>query len=230
MSFRLIISLTPFMFIALTACKKEEPPSDETSLVPEIVVETKKEENNNSVHRSKKHYVLGRKLNEIDLRHFDYFGDFFGGRAKFFTNYEQPVNIGNGQSESMLLCFLDDDLSKIKYRMNEDIGPFLLSRLGKCKIRGLDSLTTVRIKQGSFIHVSDTGFVISEDLKYYQLRWERDDLEARYVVKKNLIDEKPLFAYEERITDYKETMLYLERYRGLPLPVDNMDQLQEMME
>lgn len=217
-----------FIILLLFGCAQEEekPLMDEPVVAEEVVVEGDKPEPVKKG-RSKLHYVLGRKLAETNLQHFSFFGEFFGGRAKFFSNHEQPVDIGNGRSESVMLTFLDEDLSKIKYKMDEDIGPYLLNRLGKCKIKGLDSLTTVRIRQGSFLYASDSGLALSDDLKYYRLRWQKDDLEAVYIVKRNVIGEKPLYAYEEKISDFKETMLYLEHYRGLPQPTHGLEEFME---
>ncbi len=211
-SYLLIAVLLSFLFGCDTPTPEtNEEPGDQGD-EPEVAYQSSIEKRTNM----KWKYVLGNELNETNLSGFNHFGDFFDGRAKFYINDQLDVKIGGTDSKKITLCFLDESLCNVKYAMDHDISSYLLKKLGKCKIKGLDSLTTARIKKGKLLHKSDSGLHLAPDLQHFQLRWDKGNVEAIYTVNyKDL--EAPTYAYTERIADFKENLLFLEKFRHLGL-------------
>ncbi len=156
-------------------------------------------------------YTIGDSINETNLSRFKYFGTFFKGRAHYFHNHIDSVNNGTHKGFDLLLAYFDSQLARVKYRLETDISNELIRKYGSCKIRALDSVATSIVKARNIL-ISNEGQVrLNADLKNYQMTWSKNGKEIVFTSRER-DDNTPLFTYEERISDYKDAMIYLTRY------------------
>ncbi|MEL6562313.1 MAG: hypothetical protein AAFQ94_29340 [Bacteroidota bacterium] len=161
---------------------------------------------------TKKSFAIGDSLHLTDLNNFKYFGSFFKDRAIYYHNYEDTIYHGKDiKGSNLLLCFFDQHIARMKYQVDRDLTSELMRKYGSFRIKPLDSLSVVAVKSGNILDKSEGTISLHEDIKNYELTWLKPDRQIVFRRSENF-ESTRLFTYEERIPDYKESMIYLTRY------------------
>lgn len=162
--------------------------------------------------QTKKSFAIGDSLHLTDLNNFKYFGSFFKGRAIYYHNYQDTIYHGKDiKGSNLLLCFFDHQIARMKYHVDCDLTSELMRKYGSFRIKPLDSLSVITVKSGNILDKSENGISLHEDIKNYELTWQKSDKQIVFRRSENFESVKS-FVYEERIPDYKESMIYLTRY------------------
>lgn len=160
----------------------------------------------------KKSFKIGDSLHLTDLNNFKHFGSFFQGRAIYYHNYEDTIYHGNSANgKELLLCFFDHQIARMKYQVDRDIASELMQKHGSFRIKPLDSLSQILVKSGNILIRNNKQISLHQDIKNYELTWQKTDKQIVFRRSENFGSVQS-FVYEERIPDYKESMIYLTRY------------------
>jgi len=135
-----------------------------------------------------------QKLN----KHF--FGTFFQRRANFFVIHEPNRTLYQKKVKNITLYYLDDELFKTKYTMEEDISNTLINSFGRFEFHPHDSLGRALGRHKQLIQKKNGKTILNENLINYELRWSLADMEI--VAKTNKTD--GLFEYVERRKDFEQ--------------------------
>jgi len=116
------------------------------------------------------------------------------------------VEISGISPEKATLYYIDQELFQKKYELPLDITYDLVTVNGKFKIRGLNSSNDYFIKRlkSRILHGSEIVFLID----HYQLRWEKEDNEIIYQVRRDTIESS--YTYIERVKGYKQILRRVE--------------------
>lgn len=161
---------------------------------------------------TKKSYSIGDSLHQTDLSNFKYFGGFYKGRALYYHNHLDTIYHEKSiKGRDLLLCFFDNQIARVKYELDVDITKDLMYKYGSFKIKPLDSISRVIVKSGDVLVRGNDQISLNDQIKNYELIWNNPDKQIVYTHFENY-DSKKSFIYEERIPDYKSSMIYLTRY------------------
>lgn len=75
-------------------------------------------------------YRLWHTIDQFELSQFEFFGEFYDDRLKFYYSENPRLKIGEANVNLLMLYFLDDRLVKIRYHLDENIEDYLLDSLG----------------------------------------------------------------------------------------------------
>lgn len=207
LSHLLILSLATVIF----ACSGSEQHAADQQSNSDNGEEELAERSTNRRRLLRRPFAIGDSLQKTDLRNFEFFGDFFKGRARYYHNHQDTIYHDIGiKGNNLLLCFFDDQIARLKYRIDRDISLDLMMKYGAFKFRPMDSLSRVMVQQGNVLSEGASKFGIHEDLKNYELVWQKPDKQIVYRSYHGL--DSTSYTYEERIADYKDAMVYLTRF------------------
>ena len=134
----------------------------------------------------------------------NHYGDFYGKRATYYV-IESPENrLYNAQVNNIILYFLDGELAKTRYDLNQDIANRLIAELGKFNIRWKDTVDRDIMRNVPVITRSKDSIRINEQLRNFEMIWRKDEKHIRYEVRKT--DSTELFTYSEMKTDYLDNL------------------------
>ena len=129
-----------------------------------------------------------------------FFGAFFQQRANFFIIHEPNRTLYQKKVKAITLYYLDDELFKTKYTIEEDISSKLINSFGKFEFHPHDSLGRALGRNKQLIQRKNGKTILNESLTNYELRWSLADMEI--IAKVNKID--GLFEYVERRKDFEQ--------------------------
>lgn len=206
---------TLFLFTVISfssACTDySKDQSDESSQITDGISQDQPQVNK-SKKLVKKAYSIGDSLHSTDLRNFKYFGAFFKGRAIYYHNHQDTIFHGkNIKGKDLLICFFDNQIARLKYELDTDITNELMLKYGSFKIKPLDSLSRAIVKSGNILNRGKERISLQKGIKNYQLTWNNPSKQIVYTRYEKLTSERSFF-YEERIPDYKSSMVYLTQY------------------
>lgn len=206
-----LIIITALVCLTTFACEQPEN-TDSGKEGKEIEVTVSNQADSDAGLLLKRTYRIGDSLVHTDLRNFKYFGTFFKGRASYFHNHTDTLFHGAEiKGRDLLICFLDDQIARLKYHLDSDISTDLMKKYGSFKIKPLDSISRVQIKTGKVIVPGKQGVALHENLKSYELTWDHPDKQIVFKRSQNF-DLQNSYIYEERIPDYRTSMMYLNRF------------------
>jgi hypothetical protein len=78
----------------------------------------------------KQAYRLWHTIDQFELNQFDFFGEFYDDRLKFYYTDNSQLKIGTANVDLLMLYFLDDRLVKIRYHLDRNIEDYLMDSLG----------------------------------------------------------------------------------------------------
>ncbi|MGB3468277.1 MAG: hypothetical protein WBA74_23530 [Cyclobacteriaceae bacterium] len=169
-------------------------------------------ERSGKVKLKKNSYAIGDSITHTDLRNFKYFGTFFKGRASYFHNHKDTLFHGKDIiGRDLLICFFDNQIARLKYNLDTDISSLLMKKYGSFKMRPLDSLSRTVVKTGKVIIKENDSVSINRKIRNYELTWTRADKQIVFKRAQGFGAHNS-YIYEERIPDYKSSMVYLTRF------------------
>ncbi|MGD9329179.1 MAG: hypothetical protein PVH48_09460 [Cyclobacteriaceae bacterium] len=176
---------------------------------------------------AKQAYRLWHTIDQFELDQFDFFGEFYDDRLKFFYNDNPKLNIGNAQVKLLMLYFLDERLVKIRYHLDMDIENHLMDSLG---IGLLNSKYTRRKRvlatDRSLKKLKDFNKSKNEPYEY-EIAWDRHIILSTYAV--NDYSNKRLsfdtisanYVYVDQLKSYKRRLMEIENNRITRLKNDS---------
>ena len=147
---------------------------------------------------------------------FDFFGEFYEDRLKFYYSENPRLNIGNAHVKLLMLYFLDERLVKIRYHLDKDIERHLMDSLG---IGLLNSKYTKRKR----VFATDRSLKKLKDFtksknepNEYEIAWDRHIILSTYAV--NDYSNKRLsfdsisanYVYIDQLKSYKRRLMEIE--------------------
>lgn len=192
-----IISL---LFLATLACEEDKQPITNDSREPSNTVAPqppKRVEFKKSPSKPKRSYLERKYLPESEL-----FGKFFQDRIQFHIVKDPDLTLYKTKVKELTFYHIDDELSKKKFEMAGDISSDLVAVFGNFKLRPLDSVSVVIAKSEPIIKSNDQGKYINENLRNFEMRWEKTDKTIRFKTKTDSLGAKT-FVYSEENSDYK---------------------------
>jgi len=75
-------------------------------------------------------YRLWHTIDQFELSQFDFFGEFYEDRLKFYYSDNPQLMIGDAKVSLLMLYFLDDRLVKVRYHLDKNIEDHLMDSLG----------------------------------------------------------------------------------------------------
>jgi hypothetical protein len=176
---------------------------------------------------NKQAYRLWHTIDQFELDHFDFFGEFYDDRLKFYYIENPHLNIGNADVKLLMLYFLDERLVKIRYHLDKDIEDHLMDSLG---IGILNSKYTQRKRvfatDKSLNKLKDFNKSKNEQSEY-EIAWDRHIILSTYAV--NDYSNKHLsfdtisanYVYIDQLKNYKKRLMEIENNRIARLKEDS---------
>jgi hypothetical protein len=179
-----------------------------------------------SIPDTKQAYRLWHSIDQFELDHFDFFGEFYDDRLKFFYRENPQLNIGNADVKLLMLYFLDERLVKIRYHLDKDIEDHLMDSLG---IGLLNSKYTRRKR----VFATDKSLKKLKDFNKsknepseYEIAWDRHIILSTYAV--NDYSNKRLsfdtisanYVYIDQLKSYEKRLMEIENNRIARLKKD----------
>ncbi len=176
---------------------------------------------------AKQEYRLWHTIDQFELDEFDFFGEFYDDRLKFYYSENPRLNIGNAHVRLLMLYFLDERLVKIRYHLNMDIENHLMDSLG---IGILNSKYTKRKR----VFATDRSLKKLKDFNksknepdVYEIAWDRHIILSTYAV--NDYSNKYLsfdtisanYVYIDQLKSYKRRLMEIENDRIARLKNDS---------
>jgi hypothetical protein len=136
------------------------------------------------------------------------YGKFFADRAEFFV-VEKPLNKIHGSSiQSITLFYLDGQLSKTKYILDNNIANNLIQQFGSFRMVGLDRWNKKLISERR-VMLPDKKSTLNPDLDNYEMTWKVGGNLVRYRVSKE--NNNKAFTYVEGLSNYERVYESVER-------------------
>jgi hypothetical protein len=137
------------------------------------------------------------------------YGKFFANRAEFFV-VEKPLNKIHGSSiQSITMFYLDGQLSKTKYILDNNIVNNLIQQFGSFSMIGLDRWNKKLISERR-VMLADKKNAVNPDLDNYEMTWRVGSNLVKYRVSKEN-NNKRMFTYIERLSNYERVYELIER-------------------
>ena len=180
-----------------------------------------------SIPESQQAYRLWHTIDQFELDQFDFFGEFYDDRLKFYYNENPQLNIGNADVKLLMLYFLDERLVKIRYHLDNDIEDHLMDSLG---IGILNSKYTKRKRvfatDKSLKKLKDFNKSKNEPIDY-EIAWDRHIILSTYAV--NDHSNKRLsfdtisanYVYIDQLKSYRKRLMEIENGRIARLKKDS---------
>ena len=194
-----------FVFLSLTACK----PGHKQSFAPEIIFPDSAV-TVDSISGTK---LLNLKPAENDSLSGDdldenLFGKFYGDRAAFYIIKNPGYKIFGENIKSITLFYLDGNLFKTKYIMENNITDRLINKYPRFSFRGFDERNRELMGVEKIFYKEDKKWFLNKHLTNYDIHWlignyemrmrvnERDSLETYIYIVKNKIYERTFSEIE----------------------------------
>jgi hypothetical protein len=176
---------------------------------------------------TKQTYRLWHTIDQFELDQFDFFGEFYDDRLKFYYNENPQLHIGNADVKLLMLYFLDERLVKIRYHLDQDIEAHLMDSLG------IGLLNTKYTKQKR-VFATDKSLKKLKDFNKsknepfeYEIAWDRHIILSTYGV--NDYSNKYLsfdsisanYVYIDQLKSYKKRLMEIENSRIARLKEDS---------
>ena len=146
---------------------------------------------------------------DTDIRE-NLFGKFFCDRAEFYIIKEPQNEIYSSTATSITLFYLDGELGKTTYELNQDIQRDLLKAFGKFSISGRDLKNRDIVASKHILIQTEKGPALNEGLDNYELKWTFGNRQVEYRVNVNRENRK--YVYTEKVKDYDKSFKEIERY------------------
>lgn len=137
------------------------------------------------------------------------YGKFFNERAEFFI-IENPQNkLHDTGVKSITLYYLDGQLEKTKYILQQNVADKLIECYGSFKISAHDSKNRDILKSGKVLVKTDEDIELNQELDNYQLKWTSGNNIIVYKV--NLNDRQEAYRYVEKRSTYEQNFREIEK-------------------
>lgn len=137
------------------------------------------------------------------------YGKFFNERAEFFI-IENPQNkLHDTGVKSITLYYLDGQLGKTKYILQQNVADKLIECYGSFKISAYDNKNRDILKSGKVLVKTDEDIVLNQQLDNYQLTWTSGN--NKIVYKVNVNDKQETYRYVEKRSNYEQNFREIEK-------------------
>lgn len=137
------------------------------------------------------------------------YGKFFNERAEFFI-IENPQNkLHDTGVKSITLYYLDGQLGKTKYILQQNVADKLIECYGSFKISAHDSKNRDILKSGKVLVKTDEDIELNHELDNYQLTWTSGN--NKIVYKVNVNDKQETYRYVEKRSTYEQNFREIEK-------------------
>ena len=208
-----------FIFISLCffSCNKKPNIYKERTLVLEERVGADIDELKTAI--NKQTYRLWHTEDQFNLSSFEFFGEFYDDRLKFYYSSTPEMKMGDADVQLLMLYFLDERLVKIRFHLNKNIEEYLLDSLGMGRLKS---------KYSRKKHILATEKSLSKIKAYnvqnnyqdeYQIYWYRKVIESTFRImpgtdSKFSFDTIPSnFVYVDQLKSYTKRLMEIENNR-----------------
>jgi len=165
-------------------------------------------------------YRLWHTIDQFDLNKFQFFGEFYDERLKFYYSEDPQLQIGDAKVNLIILYFLDDRLVKVRYHLDRNIEEHLMDSLGiglldtkynrnkqvlatERSLRKLKEFNLSRNDPNEYEICWDRSIITSSFLvnAYSGIKFEFDTISARYIY----IDQ--LKSYKKRLIEIENSQI-----------------------
>lgn len=175
---------------------------------------------------TKQDYRLWHTIDQFELDQFNFFGEFYDDRLKFYYNENPQMQIGNVDVNLLMLYFLDERLVKIRYHLDEDIETHLMDSLGM-------GLLNTKYTKRKKVYATDKSLKKLKDYNKsknepfeYEIAWDRYVILSTYQV--NDYSNKHLsfdtisanYVYVDQLKSYQIRLMEIENDRIARLKKD----------
>ena len=173
-------------------------------------------------------YRLWHTIDQFDLTRFQFFGDFYNDRLKFYYLQDPELYMGDAKVNLIMLYFLDERLVKVRYHLDRNIEEHLLDSLGI----GLLDTKYNRNKQvlatGRSLKKLKDFNLSRNDPHEYEINWDRSVITSSFLVnaysgikfKFDTISAR--YIYIDQLKSYKKRLIDIENSRLARLMKDSI--------
>ena len=159
---------------------------------------------------------LWHTLDQFDLEDFEFYGDFYDNRLKFYYSSSPGTTIGPYRIQLLMLYFLDDRLVKIRYHLDEDISAYLTDSLGVGLLKnkytqGKKVMATKRSIQKLRDFYAEKG-----QNGVYDIAWDRYVIESSFHIDFRSVNTfsfdtlSSRYVYIDQLKSYKHRLMEIE--------------------
>jgi hypothetical protein len=167
----------------------------------------------------KQAYRLWHTVDQFELNEFDFFGEFYEDRLKFYYSDNPQLKIGKANVNLLMLYFLDDRLVKIRYHLDRNIEDYLTDSLG------IGILGTKYTKRKNVYATEKSLNKLKEfnqsrdDPDVYEISWDRYVILSSFKV--NAFSNKQFsfdtiaakYVYIDQLKSYEKRLIEIENNR-----------------
>ena len=171
-------------------------------------------------------YRLWHDIDQFELASFDFFGEFYDDRLKFYYQEDPDMNLGPASVKLLILYFLDDRLVKIRYHLDRNIEDYLMDSLGIGNLKTkYNRKKKVLATKRSLKKLKDFASTKDEPV-IYEIAWDRSIIWSSYNV--NDYSNKYLsfdtisarYVFIDQLKSYKRRLMEIENERVALLKPD----------
>ncbi len=129
------------------------------------------------------------------------YGKFFEDRVQFHIVNDPALTLYRTSVKELTFYHIDEELAKKKFLMYGDISSDLMETYGNFKLKPLDSLSKFVAKTKTIIKKVGERPYLNEELRQYEMRWEKQDKTIRYRVSSDSTGTRS-YELSEEIPDY----------------------------
>lgn len=137
------------------------------------------------------------------------YGKFFNERAEFFIIDNPKNKLHHTKVKTITLYYLDGQLGKTKYILEQDAATRLIECHGSFKISAYDDKNREILKSGKVLVRKGEDITLNQELDNYQLKWTSGNHIIVYKV--NLHDEQETYRYVEKRDTYEQNFREVEK-------------------
>lgn len=128
---------------------------------------------------------IGATKEQVSVDQEHLYGKFFDDRAEFYIVENPELYISSSQVNRLTLYFIDGTLCKKKYELDSDISTELMKAYGGFRFRALNDTTYKLSRSEKIVLKTKEGNVVNDKFNRFQMKWEDEDVDIRYVVFKD---------------------------------------------
>jgi len=218
--------LSGFSILFYYSCNERSNIYKDSTLVLEESKDLDEEELKNKV--NKQTYRLWHSADQFNLSSFDFFGEFYDDRLKFYYSDNPEMKMGDAEIRLLMLYFLDDRLVKIRYHLDKNIEDHLLDSLGLGRLNSKYSRKKYILATEKTLNKIKQYNQQNNYQNEYQIYWDRNVIESSFRVisssaTKFSFDTIPAnFVYIDQLKSYSKRLMEIENKRIARLKGDTL--------
>ena len=173
------------LLIVLICCSS--PDRKETPVKKNLTEKSKKANLEKATTYSLIQVEIGSTKEQMSVDQEHLYGKFFDDRAEFYIVENPELYISSTLVNRLTLYFIDGTLCKKKYELDSDISNDLMKAYGGFRFKALNDTTYKLSRSEKIVLKTSEGNEINDKFNRYQMKWEKADVDIKYVVFKDSV-------------------------------------------